>query len=128
MTATRYCSILELCLLPFVSSVFPDSHRFQQDNDPKYTSNFAKDYFVENRVNWWRTPAESPDLNPIKNVWGSLKYYLRHTYKPRNMETLMDGIKAFWKTVTPEVCRKYIGHLKKVIPKVIQVNGEPSGY
>lgn len=42
MTATRYCSILELGLLPFLEEVFPISHRFQQDNNPKHTSNFVK--------------------------------------------------------------------------------------
>ena len=30
--------------------------------------------------------------------------------------------------MTPEVCSKYIGHLQKVIPKVIEKDGGPSGY
>ena len=30
--------------------------------------------------------------------------------------------------MTPEVCKKYVGHLRKVIPKVIELKGEPSGY
>lgn len=38
------------------------------------------------------------------------------------------GIQDFWKTVTPEKCRRYIGHLKTVIPKVIEVGGESTDY
>ena len=80
-------------------------------------------------MNWWPTPPESPDLNPIENVWGSLKQYLRTSYKPRNLQELKDGIEQFWITLTPEVCQRYIDHIpKKVIPKIVSVNGEPSGY
>ena len=38
------------------------------------------------------------------------------------------GIRAFWATFTPAICTKYISHLKKVIRKVIEVQGLPSGY
>ena len=128
MTATRYVDILMAALLPFLSQVYPDGHKFQQDNDPKHTSRYAREWYADNNVNWWKTPAASPDLNPIENVWHALKDYLRKDYKPRNLTQLREGIKAFWKTMTPEVCGKYIGHLKKVIPIVIEVDGGPSGY
>ena len=45
MTAVRYCLILEAGLLPFLRSTFPESARFQQDNDPKHTSNYAKRFW-----------------------------------------------------------------------------------
>ena len=128
MDAPRYQQILEAGLLPFLSECFPDGHRFQQDNDPKHCSNHIGKFFTEQGVVWWRTPPESPDLNPIENVWGSMKQYLRTIYKPRNLETLKEGIQQFWNTLTPEVCRRYINHLNKVVPKVIEVRGEPSGY
>ena len=93
-----------------------------QDNDPKHSSKYIK-HFLENKgVNWWYTP---PELNPVELVWGSLKQYLA---KPKNPQELKEGIKEFWHTLTPEVCRKYIGHVKKVIPKIIQEEGGPSGY
>ena len=57
-------------------------------------------------MNWRKTPPERPDLNPIENMWASLKYCLRHNYKPRNLESPIEGIKCYWKTVTPEVCRQ----------------------
>ena len=79
-------------------------------------------------INWWKTPPESPDLNPIENAWGSLKYCLRNKYKPKNLEERIDGIKMFWNSMSPEVCRKYISHLHKVMPKVGEVEGAASGY
>ena len=128
LTATRYTDILEAALLPFIEEHYPTHHRFQQDNNPKHTSRWSQDYFQEKNINWWKTPASSPDLNPIENVWGTMKNYLRSTAKPKNTQELRMGIKAFWKTMSPEVCKRYVGHLRKVIPKVIEVNGAPSGY
>ena len=46
-------------------------------NDPKHTSRHAKQWIEENGVNWWRTLAESPDMNPIENLWHELKEYIR---------------------------------------------------
>ena len=73
------------------------------------------------------TPPESPALNPIENLWGSIKQYLRTTYKPLNLEELKQGIQQFWMSLTSDVCQRYIGHLYKVIAKVIEVEGSPSG-
>ena len=41
MTAVRYCTILETALLPFLKDVLPDSHRYQQDYDPKHCANYT---------------------------------------------------------------------------------------
>ena len=56
-----------------------------------------------NNINYWPTPAESPDLNPIEMLWNKLKFFLSTVVKQRNKE-LVDGIRTFWSTrVTPEV-------------------------
>ena len=129
MNAPRLKQIFEAGLLPFIQEVYPDSHRLYQDNDPKHWSEYIADFFEENGIVWWPSPPESPDLNPIENIWGSLKQYLRNSYKPQNLSELKKGIEQFWNSLTPEVCQKYISHvINKVIPKIIQVNGEPSGY
>ena len=44
-----------------------------QDNDPKHVSGYAGQWMKDNGINWWKTPAESPDLNPIENCGMSLK-------------------------------------------------------
>ena len=68
------------------------------DNNPKHTSNAAKSFLVESGVNWWRTPAESPDCNPIKNLWYEMKEYVRREVKPTAKQQLIDEICAFWGT------------------------------
>ena len=115
-------------MIPFLDEEYPDGHRFQQDIDPKRTSRYVQRFYEEKVISWWKTPASSPDLNPIENVWGAMKLYLRDQVKPENLTELKAGIHMYWKTSTLEVCRKFIGHLRRVIPKVIEVNGCPSGF
>ena len=130
MDAPFFCSILRRTLLPFLQKTFPapNSHRFMQDNDPKHCSRMAQSFYGEVGINWWRTPAESPDLNPIENLWHELKDYLRGVIKPKNKQELIDGILTFWGTIDEHKCCKYIGHLKKVILKVIEKGGDATGY
>ena len=85
-------------------------------------------FIKENGINYWPTPAESPDLNPIEMLWHELKHYLRSHIKPSNKEELVRGIQDFWQTATPEKCTRYIGHLQKVAPAVVRREGKASGY
>ena len=67
--------ILTNGLLPFMKSAYPHGHRFQQDNDPKHTSRIARTFMEENDINWWKTPPEPPDLNPIELLRHELKHF-----------------------------------------------------
>ncbi len=128
MDAPLYLQVLQQTLLPFLDEVYPDCHRFMADNDPKHTSKIAQRFLQENEVGWWRTPAESPDTNPIENLWHELKEYNRREVKPKTKQELIDGIQAFWSNVSQAKCAKYIRHLRKVIPKVIELEGAATGY
>ena len=132
LNATQYAVILENGLIPFIQKHYPRGHCLQQNNGPKHRSKFIESFFDRRYINWWKTPPESPDLNPIELVWGSLKTYLRNThfkkYVSRNLSSLKEGIKNFWKGLTPEICQTYIMHMHKVIPEVINKEEEASGY
>ena len=84
MDVEVYVNILNGALLPFISAKFPDSHGFMQDNDPKHTSRLAKAYLEEQGINWWHTPPNSADINPIERVWAELKQYIARRIKPLN--------------------------------------------
>ena len=77
---------------------------------------------MKNGVNWWVTPPESPDCNPIENLWHELKEYVRREVKPVKKEELVAGI------LNPEKCARCIQHLKKVLPKVVEMEGDATGF
>ena len=102
MDAPLYIQVLQQTLLPFLQQTYPVGHRFMADNDPKNTSNKAKAFVTANGINWCRT-AESPDCNPIENLWHELKEYNRRVVKPANKQQLIDGIQQFWETVSGKI-------------------------
>ena len=71
---------------------------FLQDNDCKHKSKSRQDWMPEKGKlqNVMTTPVSSPDLNPIENVWASMKYYLQTMAKPRTKDQLIWGIRYFW--------------------------------
>ena len=77
MNATKYGDILAAALVPFIREKYPNQHRLFQDNDPKHTSKYIQNFFATNNINWWKSPAETPDLNslnyygaPCRPFWG----------------------------------------------------------
>ena len=130
MDAQFYVSeILTNGLLPFIRTTFANGHRFQQYKEPKHTSRLASSFMEERGINWWKTPLESPDLNPIELLWHELKHFLRTIVKPKTKEELLDGIRRFWsERVDAEKCSTYIQHLQKVLPIVVERQGKASGH
>ena len=54
-----YIEVLNQTLLPFLERVYPHSHCFMADNDPKHTSREAIDWHAAHNVHWLWTVAES---------------------------------------------------------------------
>ena len=54
MNAPVYVDIIEQILLPFIQEVYPDSHRFVQDNDSKHTSKVDQTFLRTHKLHGGR--------------------------------------------------------------------------
>ena len=50
---------------------------FTQDNDSKHTALNTKLWILYNTPHWMETPPQSPDINPIENLWHQVEQNIR---------------------------------------------------
>ncbi len=93
---------------------------FQHDNDPKHT---AKKKHI--KVLEW--PSQSPDLNPIENLWRELKVWVAKR-QPRNLDDLKRICKEEWDKIPPEMCANLVANYKKRLTSVIANKGFATKY
>ncbi len=121
VTAPVYQEILEHFMLPSADQLFKDADFiFQQDLAPAHTAKSTKSW-----LNDW--PANSPDLNPIANLWGIVKRKMRNK-RPKNADELKATVKETWASIPPQQCHKLITSMPRRIEAVIKAKGAPTKY
>jgi transposase len=102
---------------------------FQQDNDPKHTSQAARRWFENNGILVLDWPPQSPDLNPIEHLWMHLKRKLAgYDTEPRGMIELWERIEAEWNKIPRQVCVDLIESMPRRIAAVLKAKGGYTKY
>lgn len=126
MDAELYCKILEEDFLETLEYYDLDiiDVVFQHDNDPKHKARKTKEWLETNGVEVLDWPAQSPDLNPIENLWSELERRLRKDdHIITNKDTLWEKIQTSWNNIETEVCTKLIETMPTRIDDVIKQKG-----
>ena len=130
MDTQKLVEIYEEALLPSVQDLFGDCQEpwfLQEDNDPKHMSKLAKEWRLLHSINHLDWPAQSPDLNPIEDVWAVLKANVAQR-KSRTEQGLKRVIKEHWAYITIEFGQKLIESIPKRLQVVIEGKGDYTLY
>ncbi len=128
VNAAIYQEILEHFMLPSADKLYGDADFiFQQDLAPAHTAKGTKSWFNDHGVTVLDWPANSPDLNPIENLWGIVKRKMRDT-RPNNADDLKATVKETWASIPAQQCHKLITSMPRRIEAVIKAKGAPTKY
>ena len=119
---------IDLCSTP----LFPNATNwtFQQDGATAHTAKISQEFlkkkvphFIESK-DW---PGNSPDLNPIENLWFTLKEKIM-VRNPKNEKDLWRITQEEWKNLGPKILSSLISSMPTRIKAVLEAKGGHTKY
>jgi hypothetical protein len=102
---------------------------FMKDNAPCHTANVVKAFMAQNDINLLPWPPQSPDMNPIENLWAIIKKRRQKKYGlPKTEAELIEQIFDIWDNIEPELIEKLADSANKRISAVLKLKGKVSKY
>lgn len=84
-----------------------DKLLFQQDNSSIHTACLTKKFIKKAKIRLLEWPVNSPDLNPIENVWAHIKRELGYySEAPNSLDELWTRVEYIWENTEEEFLRQ----------------------
>jgi len=103
-------------------------NRFQDDGAPCHRSHVVVNKRHQLGITALEWPGQSPDCNPIENMWRYLKGRIK-TLNPRTIPELRDAIITVWfNKISQEYCHALCTSMPRRLRSVINNRGFPTKY
>ena len=123
----QYRQILIHQMRPSARRLHGNNSIFQHDNDPKHTSNAVKNYLRNPRIKVLPRPPQSPDFNPIENLWSEIDRQL-HKRQCNSEEKLFKCLKEKWENFSKQYLQNVVESMPNRCAKVVKSQGYPIDY
>ena len=129
LNSDKYIELLDEYLLPFLIDLGMENHIFQADNAPCHASIKTKTWKEDNLIEILPWPAQSPDINPIENLWDILERRVRkHKPLPTNKNDFFKILKEEWNNIDESQLIRLVESMPNRINAVIKSKGNPTKY
>jgi|1186.fasta_scaffold111665_1 transposase len=129
LNSDRYIELLEEYLLSFLNNLSIEVYIFQDDNAPCHASIKTKTWKETNLIENLPWPAQSPDLNPIENLWDILERRVRkHKPTPTNKNDFFTVLKEEWYKIDESQLIRLVKSMPNRINTAIKSKGNPTKY
>ena len=128
MNAQKYIEVLRSNLKESaVKMGLGENFYFQQDNDPKHTAMKTREWLLYNVPKQLVTPPQSPDINPIENLWHLVDVEIRKR-KITNKSDLQRVLSEEWTKIAKETTQKLVESMPKRLEAIIEAKGMHTKY
>ena len=117
-----YTKMLTKLLLPELKKA-KKKITFQQDGAKIHTSNHTKAFFAKHKIFSRAWPANSPDMNPIENMWFLVNKEVQRAC-PEGEKQLKAAIRKSWRSISVETVNVLVASFAGRCATVISKNGE----
>lgn len=129
LNAARYCSLLHETLLPFIAQREPTTNIIlQQDNAPCHAARLTTKWLQDHAIETLQWPPQSPDINPIENVWGMLKHHLKNVITRSKAEKLQVLDTEWKRIIATDVVKNLVESVPRRLQAIIRANGNHTQY
>ncbi|KAJ1299603.1 hypothetical protein OPQ81_012023 [Rhizoctonia solani] len=102
---------------------------FQHDNAHPHKAKMTLEWLEENEIECLEWPANSPDLNPIENLWAELKRRLgEYENPPAGILELWERVQVVWNGLEQDYCQKLIDSMPRHMALVLENKGKAIPY
>lgn len=130
MDQHKYRGVLETRLLPQTREWFPQGNFiFMHDSAPCHKARSVTEFLDRHNVQVLPWPGNSPDLNPIENIWGFIKHGTSSKTITTRQQMVSELIKLWFRDATfNQKIRNCIDSMPRRIQAVINAKGGPTLY
>ena len=118
-----YKNIVQDHVVPIIQNSGFDRATFMQDNAPCHEAKVVMSYLSEQDFEIMDWPPQSPDLNPIENLWKTLGVKGMEKKTPTNTKDLWVNIQEEWSKMIIEDCQELIRSCSRRCAAVIESKG-----